>query len=467
MERLIKIGKVQPKHSSEISKSRIGIGFEKLDRDVFDPEKAYDKVANLGVKWVRIQSGWAKTEKVKGQYDFEWLDRIVDNLLNRGLVPWICLCYGNGVYDDEAKKIFGAVGCPPIYSEEAKNAWSNYVEAIVARYRDKVQYFEVWNEPDGYWCWKRGVNAKEYGDFVIDTAKTIKEANPEAKVIGGVICLRELNYINNVFLTGMGHYIDAVSFHEYTSREDLVFERVASIRGLCNEYNPELEIIQGESGSQSKSGGHGALNSGAWTQRKQAKQLLRHTMADLMTEVKFTSYFSCMDMIEALNGTVDNKSSYMDYGYFGVLGADFDENGVATGEYKPKLSYTALQNICSIFAEDYKKVDLPILFQPAESSRIFGNDFSEPSMITAGFKKPDGAAAFVYWNCADLMTTEFESTVTIQIAALKGDVKLIDLMDGCVYQIPEAMVEISSENCYMLKNIPIKDYPLLLTFGDF
>ena len=379
----------------------------------------------------------------------------------------MCLCYGNGLYDDDAKKIFGAVGCPPVKSEEAKIAWSNYVNAVAKRYKGKVEYYEVWNEPDGFWCWKHGVSAKEYGNLVIDTSKAVKAADPDAKIIGGCVCYRKVDYLNAEFMTGMGDYIDAVSFHEYTHREDLVFERVASIRGVCNEYNPNIEIIQGESGSQSRSGGNGALHTGSWTPRKQAKQLLRHTVADLMTEVKFASYFSCMDMIEALNGTVGDKSTYMDYGYFGVLGADFDENGFATGDYTPKLSYKALQNLCSIFAEDFNKVDLPIIFDPRESKRIFAYDFSGPTMITAGFKKPNNAAAFVYWNSTDLMTTEFESTVSIQIAALKGDVKLIDLMDGTVYKIPENQIEPNDEGSYTLVNIPVKDYPLLLTFGDF
>ena len=47
MERLIKIGNVEPKLSKDIKKSRIGLGFEKLDRDVFDPEKAYPFVAQI------------------------------------------------------------------------------------------------------------------------------------------------------------------------------------------------------------------------------------------------------------------------------------------------------------------------------------------------------------------------------------------------------------------------------------
>ena len=66
MERLKKIGKVKTFSSSEIKFSRMGIGFEKLDRNVFDPEKAYDKVAATGAKFVRIQSGWERTEKEKG-----------------------------------------------------------------------------------------------------------------------------------------------------------------------------------------------------------------------------------------------------------------------------------------------------------------------------------------------------------------------------------------------------------------
>ena len=83
MHRLKKIGQLAPKAASEVAFSRLGIGFEKLDRDAFDPEKAYEKLSKIGVKWVRIQSGWQKTEKQKGVYDFAWLDTIVDNIIAR------------------------------------------------------------------------------------------------------------------------------------------------------------------------------------------------------------------------------------------------------------------------------------------------------------------------------------------------------------------------------------------------
>lgn len=50
MYRLQKIGTIVPKASKDITKSIIGLGFEKLDRGVFDPEKSYDFVAKSGVK---------------------------------------------------------------------------------------------------------------------------------------------------------------------------------------------------------------------------------------------------------------------------------------------------------------------------------------------------------------------------------------------------------------------------------
>ncbi|MDD6482960.1 MAG: beta-galactosidase [Clostridiales bacterium] len=466
MEQLKKIGKLKAKKSSEIKYSKIGLGFEKLDRDVFDPQKAYDKVAECGVKKVRLQSGWQRTEKEKGIYDFEWLDVVVDNFLKRGIEPWICLCYGNSLYTDSAKTVFGAVGCPPIFSDEEKQAWVNYVTAVVGHYEGRVNYFEVWNEPDGKWCWKHGVNAKELGEFTIATAKAVKEANPKAKTIGGVVCMRKLDFLNTALKTGMGKYLDYISFHEYTHDENKVFERVENYRALIKMYNPDIELIQGESGTQSKRGGNGALCEGAWTEEIQAKQLARHTIADLMTDVHFTSYFSCLDMIEALHGDVNNKASYLDYGYFGVLGADFDEDGRSTGEYYKKPSYYVLQNICSLFAGDIKVCRQPIFVNSEYSPAHYENQLKRNEVTTGSFENA-GGKAFAYWYPSNIMTTSYHSTITVELYTEYNDIKLVDIMDGAIYEIPEKLIEDKGDGVFVIKELPIKDTPLILTFGSF
>ena len=467
MERLIKIGDIKAKHSKNVSFSKLGIGFEKLDRDAFDPTRCYDRVAELGVKWVRIQSGWAKTEKEKGIYDFAWLDTIVENLLSRGLVPWICLCYGNGLYSELAAQTYGGAGVPPIGDPEMEEAWDNYVRAIVKHFAGRVDTFEIWNEPDGLWCWKTGVNGTELGAFTNRTGRCIKEANQNAYVIGGAFYRRNMSYFNEAMAAGFGEYLDGITYHEYTHDETSVRQTVSSYRALCKYHGKDLEIIQGESGSQSRSDGRGAVKRGAWTQQKQTKQLLRHTVADLMTKVKFTSYFSCIDMKEALQGTVDDPDSYKDYGYFGVLGAQFDENGFATGDYAPKLSYRALQVLASIFAEQVDVDDVPVILERKESTRIFDMDERLKDVVYQGFTKPNGSYAYAYWKPTNIMTTDYEGTVSLKLTSKDAAPKLVDLMDGSVYEIPESMYEKDDFGTYEITNLPIKDYPMLIVCGDF
>lgn len=469
MVRLKKTGNIIPKNSKEVKNSRIGIGFEKLDRDVFDPEKAYDKLAALGLKWVRIQSGWARTEKEKGVYDFAWLDKIVDNLIARGLKPWICLCYGNGIYNENAARIFGAVGVPPIFSEEEKSAWIKYVKALVSRYKNRVTHYEVWNEPDGVWCWKHGPNAKELGVFTAETGKAIHEVFPDAKVIGLVTCLHDIKYMTDAFSgTDLAENIDAVSFHAYITDEVRIPEKVMLLRAICDMNKAGLKIIQGESGSQSKHDGNGALKELLWSEKAQAKQLSRHLIMDLSTEVEFTSYFSCMDMIEALNGNNGEKSSYLDYGYFGVLGAEFDDDGFAVGDYEPKPSYYSLQTISSVFAEDFRVVKNPMIkFTPKWFERYQANDLKFTQIAKAFFERENGGQMFVFWNPENILTTDFVGSISFDLYTKNRDFHLVDFITGEVYELPEEMKEDLGNNCYRFVNIPIKDYPLGLIIGEF
>ena len=60
------IGKLKTRPSASIKASPLSVGYETLDRQHFDPAKTYAHAAQLGVKWARVQTGWARCEKVKG-----------------------------------------------------------------------------------------------------------------------------------------------------------------------------------------------------------------------------------------------------------------------------------------------------------------------------------------------------------------------------------------------------------------
>ena len=243
MDRLIPTGKLPQKTSLDIPFSKIGIGFEKLDRAVFDPEKAYDKVSRIGIKKIRLQSGWQRTEKEKGVYDFAWLDDIVDNLICRGMEPWLCLCYGNPLYTPLAEVVFGAVGCPPINTEEAMNAWLNYVKAVAEHYRGRISFYEIWNEPDCPYSWKHVDgeeknllrDAHEYGLFSEATARAIKSVDPAAQASINIAHLHELSFLNTALAAGdLPHAIDAVTYHNYSTNDQRRVEFIQAVRRLID-----------------------------------------------------------------------------------------------------------------------------------------------------------------------------------------------------------------------------------------
>lgn len=464
MYRLKRCGKLSHDQGSTPLASKLGIGFEKLDRFAFHPEKAYDKLGALGVKWVRIQSGWQRTEKEKGVYDFAWLDDVVDNIIARGMTPWMCLCYGNALYGGLAEEVFGAVGCPPIETEEQREAWYRYCVAVAKHFRGRVDHLEIWNEPDGKGTWKYERGAKSYATLAIETAKAIKEGNPDAYIIGGSMIRVNIQFLAEAFRLGLADHIDAVSFHAYHFDDRKIRSNIRALRGMIDLYRPSLEIIQGESGAQSRPHGHGAMYYGAWTPRKQAKYLLRHMVTDVGLNVKFSSYFSCVDMMEAHNGRVGDVASYSDFGYFGVLGATFDEQGVATGEYEPKPSYFALANLSALFGGDVRAIELPILVEDDFAAHCGNiNSVTFGDIESYAFALADGTRAFAYWHPSNFMTTDLESAITLCCADL-GDVRLVDPMDGTIYEIPDSMIE-KGEGGMKLKLLPIRDYPLFLLFG--
>jgi hypothetical protein len=474
MYRLKQVSSLLPKCAADLQCSRLGIGFEKLDRDAFDPEKAYDKLAAVGVKWIRIQSGWAKTEKQEGVYDFLWLDKIVDNLLRRGLEPWICLCYGNPVYTELAKPTFGAVGCIPTGSRRELDAWERYVRATVAHFRDRVEYYEIWNEPDCFYAWRHSEgeartqerhleNATEYGEFAILTSRAVKSVFSGAKVIGFAFGhVDDLEWANRVLSTGLAEHIDYASFHCYSPDEGKRRERALGFRRLLDVYRPGIGLIQGETGAQSRSDGRGAMAGFAWTPERQTKALLRGLVTDLALGVHFTSYFSTMDMIEALAGRLSDKASYLDYGYFGLLGCEFDENGVASGEYYEKPAYYAYGALVSLLhgacSEPiaYRRLVLPSL-------RVNGEDSRDSRVTVEGFRLADGGRALLYWNAVDLLTETYEGTISLELYGLSCQkVRLVDLRDGGIYALPDGMCEEIGAGALRLSNLPLTDSPLVL-----
>ncbi|MBQ9456268.1 MAG: beta-galactosidase, partial [Thermoguttaceae bacterium] len=136
------LGTVRPKSAPEITAGQNWtLGCETLDRDYIFWETYKEYVAPLGIRRIRLQAGWAKTEKEKGVYDFAWLDAVIDDAIARGLEIWLETDYGNPIYPGGGDWDLGA-GFP--VSEEGLAAWDRGVEALATRYQGKVRDLAMW-----------------------------------------------------------------------------------------------------------------------------------------------------------------------------------------------------------------------------------------------------------------------------------------------------------------------------------
>ena len=453
--------KIDCKNNTCLRNRSFGVGMEKLDRDAFDPSRMYDHVAALGVKWVRIQSGWAKTEKEKGKYDFSWLDPIVDELTKRNLSPWICLCYGNPLYDEKATKIVGGLNCPPIGDEKSREGWKKYCVAVAERYKGKVGFYEVWNEPE--WLWSGPADPVAYTRFCRETAKAVKEGDPEAEVIVGSVASISPDFLAKCVSEGILENADALSYHAYTYDEGTFARLNRFYTALVSKADRPIKIIHGECGSQSKNGGNGAFKGFPTDPNKQAKQLLRQMVVDRASNIFFSSYFTLTDMHENLMAPAGRP--IRKHGYFGLLSAGFDKNGVACPPFTPKPSYYAYQNLCAFLPETARKTEIPFwvererdVYSPLK--HLFQKEKREWTHVC--FENEKGKA-FLYWMPTDLLYCK-KYSASVSIRFLTDEMpRHVDLLSGEVTDLPHQ----KKDGCILIETLPVSDYPMAVVFGDF
>ena len=169
-------------------------------------------------------------------------------------------------------------------------------------------------------------------------------------------------------------------------------------------------------------------------------------------------------MIEAHSGRIGDRASYLDYGYFGIIGCEFDEEGIASGNYYEKPAYFAYSALVSLL-HSARPAEISYSRPCLESLLVNGYDCTDDSIRIEGFELEGGRRALVYWNSVDLLTTTYEGTISLEICEKLDTVRLIDLKDGGIYAIPEEMYESFGEGI-RLKNLPLTDSPLAIVFNS-
>ena len=448
-------GRIAPRRPCDIAGSRIGVGFETLERRHFDPERCYAPLAELGAKWARVQTGWNLCEPEPGRYDFAWLDAVVDNLRAIGVQPFFSLSFGNVLYTPDAPHPSARGRVPLYYGQEAINAWCAYVQALTRHFADRVQHWEIWNEPNANNFWLPGPpDPVRYMELLALTAPIVRAAVPQAVIIGGAFSCPnpwwKYDFIEACFVQGMGRWIDAVSFHPYNAIPERGYRsEVAVLRRLIAAHAPGCQLWQGECGCPSRDSGLGEFRAIAGLdETKQAKWALRRLLIDLSLDLDHTQYFHLVDLFNYIKEKPTGENHYM---------------GLLHGEdYTPKPSYRAVQVLCAVFDDATRRADM--LFHATSAPGVAPPARLDLAAIEQASFIRHGNPLYTWWYPADLGDALPPQPVCLHFwhgsSAHWDEPVLIDTLDGTIYDLTGVQREKGGDLSAVL---PVADHPLLLT----
>ena len=150
-------------------------------------------VQDLGFQYLRFHDVFHDTlgtvRRVDGKIVYDWtkLDQLYDNLLAKGIRPFVELGFTPDALKTSDQTIFYWKGNT---SHPRPEMWSHLVDAFVRHMRERYGdeevrkwFFEVWNEPNlkGFW---ENADRQAYFDLYANSVRTIKSIDPQLRVGG-------------------------------------------------------------------------------------------------------------------------------------------------------------------------------------------------------------------------------------------------------------------------------------------
>jgi polysaccharide biosynthesis protein PslG len=198
-----------------------------------DQSVALMKKCNVGM--VRMDFLWQDIEPAAGKHDFKKYDYIVDALIRNNIAVLGVL----GYYADWAS---------PVKKWNMPSAdhgpFIGYCEHVCRRYKDRVKYWEIWNEPDSPIYWEPQDGLIEYARLLREAYSAIKKIDPGCFVLNGGLSAG-LPSVKKLYENGAKNYFDIMNIHAFETplSKDAITHVVEFIKATsgCMDRNGDDE----------------------------------------------------------------------------------------------------------------------------------------------------------------------------------------------------------------------------------
>nr|CDW92040.1 Putative glycosyl hydrolases family 39 [uncultured bacterium] len=135
-----------------------------------------DVARNLGVGWIRVDFDWYRIEPSRGVFQWQDTDRVVDRATELGLEILATLSYTPAWASSNPSN--PRIGDPPA----SVAYWTDIVRATVERYRDRVVFWQPWNEPNIHEFWN-GSMQRYRSEILQPGASLMRQLVPGGSVV--------------------------------------------------------------------------------------------------------------------------------------------------------------------------------------------------------------------------------------------------------------------------------------------
>ena len=248
-------------------------------------ERDLDLMAAAGFKFIRMDFGWASTERKKGEYQWSGYDELLGNLDQRKMRALFILDYSNPLYEETVTSKNPINGethrttASPQHPESVA-AFARWAAEAVRHFKGRHVLWEIWNEPNIQF-WSPKPDVQQYTTLALAASKAIREADPDATLFGPATSGFPWDFLEGCFKAGLLEYWDAVSVHpyrDYKQSPETAARDYKKLRDLIARYAPagktNLPILSGEWGYATHDKGVSLAMQAAFTARQQLSNLL-------------------------------------------------------------------------------------------------------------------------------------------------------------------------------------------------
>ncbi|MBP6297785.1 MAG: O-antigen ligase family protein [Anaerolineae bacterium] len=183
-------------------------------------ERQLRLMQDAGVTWVRQFVYWDHVELVRGQFDWDGYDRIVDAVSAHESLRLVAVLMNTPEWARDA-------GSPndPTSPPADPSDFGRFAAEFASRYAGVVDFVQIWDEPNLYSNWGRlPPRAARYTALLATAYHALHAVNPVVTVISAALAptielgpdnISELVYLRDMYALGAGDVMDAAAGKPY------------------------------------------------------------------------------------------------------------------------------------------------------------------------------------------------------------------------------------------------------------